>query len=170
MRARALTWIGSQVADRFWCNGECWPSYTEEGRRSTAQTFTLRFVEFASRPGGRATASRSAAAGGSVTRCMACSAAAAAVTPQAQLQHGQLRASQCDAVTRILRRVSSARLGCSLAEIRCQPFYPPSSRCNSLHRSTWIREAMEHGTYARQPLMHALKGDHYATTRTLRLD
>ena len=30
-------------------------------------------------------------------------------------------------------------------DFRCSPFYPPSSRCNSLHRSAWIREAMEHG-------------------------
>eukprot|EP00964_Phaeocystis_antarctica_P145040 scaffold110992_cov66-Phaeocystis_antarctica.AAC.2 len=47
---------------------------TEEGRRSSAielgaaaTTFTLRFVEVASRRGGRATAPRSAAAGGSAT-------------------------------------------------------------------------------------------------------
>ena len=47
-------------------HGECWPSCTEKGRRSTA-TFTHCFVEFASRQGGRATTSRSAAAGGSAT-------------------------------------------------------------------------------------------------------
>ena len=78
-------------------DGECWTSCTEKGRRSSAielgaaaTTFTLRFVEVASRPGGRATASRSTAAGESATSGrMACSAAAAAaVTPRAQLQHG----------------------------------------------------------------------------------
>jgi len=55
-------------------DGECWTSCTEKGRRSSAielgaaaTTFTLCFMKLASRPGGRATASRSAAAGGSAT-------------------------------------------------------------------------------------------------------
>ena len=81
-------------------DGECWTSCTEKGRRSSAielgaaaTTFTLRFVEVASRPGGRATASRSAAAGGSATSAHGLlggsgDSAAPAVTPRTQLQHG----------------------------------------------------------------------------------
>ena len=69
---------------------ECWTSCTEEGRRSTA-TSTLRFVEVSRRD--RVAESQPLGAqpqAGRRTRRMACSAAAAAVTPRAQPQHGQL--------------------------------------------------------------------------------
>ena len=82
----------------------------KRGRRSTA-TFTLRIVWSSRRD--RVAEPQPLGAqlqAGRRPRRMACSAAAAAVTPRAQPQHGQLRASQCDDVARILRRVSGAKL------------------------------------------------------------